>query len=298
MIDMTRAVGLAATSLLVLSAVGCVESEASIEVRGIVAFEGSLGSSDVECPVAGGGGGDEQQTETRSQLQVTCNKQVEPGSVTNFLTSASFDISEFRRMGGQLGTAQRSVPDEQFCQMDPVTFEQVKYRHPWFEVSLDTVNRLQDSREVGAEGQGGGGGGFAGIKLDQNDIQIKEFKVRYPQIPETKSDNLGLDKDVRLNMLAESGGGGATMTFKLFNGGDVDALEKLHKTLVKRRAGLSTYNDRAKRTSVTVIAELWLKGQTIGERKVESNRVEFPITLCGQGCGVTPTCILSEEGGG
>lgn len=300
MTHISRTVGVVATAILVCTAMGCVEQEASLGLRGVVQFSGSQTSTEVECTVPGTGGpNSEPETVKKSKPELTCDRQVEPGSVSNFRTSISIDINEFRTMNGQLtGISQRLVSDEQFCSWDPVTFEQVKYRHPWIEIAIDSVNRLQDSREVGAKGQGSGGGGFDGLKLDVNDIQIQDFRIRFPNVPETGEGQLNLDKNVKLAMLAESGGGGATIATRMFESGDIDALEQLHKTLVTRRAGLSNYGDKAQRTSVTLIAEMWLEGETLGEREVESNRIEFPIKLCGKGCGLSPDCFFAQESGG
>ena len=297
----SRAVGILGVGLLAGSMAGCVEQEASLSIRGVVEYQGQRSSEAVQCPVEGGGDGmmGETMTKEESVPVLECAKNVEPGNAENFRAGVRIDLSDFKAGGtGQVGTARASGPSQQdICSIDSQSYVRQKYGHPWFEIGLDLENRLKDSNQVGAGGGGGGGGGgFEGLNLNANDIQLKEIVIEYPEI--SNSADLGLDKEFKVSLIADSNGGGALLNRAIFSSGDIPQLEKLHKQLVKERAGLGSYNDRAKRTTVTIIADIHVKGETLGERPVESTHLEFPIELCGKGCGTTPECEFKEQSGG
>ena len=299
----SQAVGMLGVGLLTAAATGCVEQEASLSMRGVVEYQGTRTEEGVECPVENGGGGgmdgEMDQTKTVQAPTFQCPRNVEPGAAENFRFGVRIDLSDYKNGGaGQLTTARSGGPSQSdICNMDKEQFTTARYGQSGFEMAFDILNRLEDSRNVGSAGQGGGGGGFEGLYLNANDIQLKELIVRWPEIG--NSDKLGLDKNLGVSIVAESDGGGALLNMPIFSAGDIQALEELHKQLVRERAGLSDYNDRAKRTSVTVDADIYVKGETLGERPVESTHLEFPFTICGKGCGgTTPVCNFQENSSG
>ena len=290
----SRLIGVFATILLFSWAtMGCVDQEASLKLRGVVAIQGTQSTTEVDCS------GEEEEAQPIPKPSFTCDSQVEPGNAENFLTQLSVDISEYENAGGQLAPANNTVvSDEQFCEIGPAEYQNQRFRSPSFVAAFDSINRLEDSREVGSQGQGGGGGGFSGLELNMNDVQTRTFKVRFPNVSETGPSQLGLDRDIDFTMVVDSGGGGAAFTLELLSRGDIQSLKQLHETVVLRRTGLSSYDDTAKKTAVTLTSEMWIEGETIGGRPVESNKLTFPVKLCGQGCGLTPQCNFRAAGGG
>jgi len=268
---------LAVASLLGLGGVACVDQEASLAIRGVVEHTGSETSEEVECPDGMGG------MTSRTKPVLNCQKSVEAGSAEDFLTRISIDISDFQGgTGGQIGPSQGGLSGDDFCELDRQTYISRRFRDRSMVLTLDTQNRLQDSREVGAEGQGGGQGGFEGLELNQNDINIEQLKIRYPDAPAE-----ALERTVDLSLLAESGGGGAALEFELIDGSDISALERVHQSLANSPEEV-----------VTVIARFRVSGETRGGNEVESNRFAFPIRLCARGCGTTPECDFQSEAGG
>jgi hypothetical protein len=300
--NVSQAVGMLGVGLLTAAATGCVEQEASLSMRGVVKYEGTRGEEAVECPVENGGGGgmdgEMEQTKTVQAPTFECSRNTEPGAAESFRFGVRIDLSDFKSGGGGQRTTARSGGPSQsdICNMEKQQFTAARYGQSGFELAFDIRNRLEDSRNVGSVGQGGGGGGFEGLHLDANDIQLKELVIRWPEVG--SSGDLGLDKNLGVSIIAESDGGGALLNMPIFSAGDIQSLEELHKQLVRERAGLSNYNDRAKRTSVTIDADIYVKGETLGERPVESTHLEFPFTICGKGCDTTPVCDFQVSAGG
>lgn len=272
-----RTIGIVAAALVVSGVAGCVDQEASLGIRGVVEFNGTATTEEVEC-----GSGD--NVETRRKPVLSCQQSVEPGNVDTFLSRASIEISDFEGMGasGQIGPSVQTLGDDAFCSLGSSEYRRAKYGRPWFELTLDTENRLKDSREVGSEGQGGGGGGFENLQLNTNDIHLKKLKIRYPNAPAD-----ALEKTIQLSVLAESGGGGASVEFRPFESGDAEALRSVHQSLANSP-------DEAK----TIVAKFTIEGETLGGNEITSNTFSFPLQICGEGCGTTPVCDFQDEGGG
>lgn len=259
---------------------GCVESEASLAIRGVVEFNGSRSVESVECPVEG-----QEEPEERSMPILNCGTGVQGGSAQNFLGGATINVDDFTQEGGpgQIGgTSNASVGEDQFCDVGASEFVQKKYGSGAFELTIDSWNRLEDSREVEAEGESSGGGGFEGLHLNTNDIHLRNLRIRFPD-----SSASALEQEIRLATLVESGGGGATVTFTLLDRSDGDVLDAVYE------------QESGDGNAATITAEFVMKGETLGEREVESNRFEFPIRLCkGEQCATTPRCRLSTDGAG
>jgi len=272
-----RAIGIIAATLVVWGIGGCVDQEASLGIRGVVEYNGTETTEEVEC-------GSGESVETRNKPVFSCQKSVEPGSVDEFLVRASINISNYEGMNpsGQLGPSIQSLTDDDFCKLGAAAYGNAKYGRPWFELTLDTENRLKDSREVGSEGQGGGGGGFENLNLNTNDIHLQQLKLRFPDAPAGE-----LEKTIQLSLLAESGGGGAAVEFVLFESGDTEELRSVHQSL-------ASSPDEA----VTIVAEFTIEGETLGGNEITSNTFSFPIQLCGSGCNTTPVCNFQAESGG
>lgn len=272
-----RTIGIVAATLMASGVAGCVDQEASLGIRGVVEFNGTETTEEVEC-----GSGD--NVETRNKPVLSCQQSVEPGNVDTFLSRASVEISDYEGMNasGQLGPSVRTLSDEDFCSMGSSEFRSAKYGRSGYKLTLDTENRLKDSREVGSEGQGGGGGGYENLQLNTNDIHLKQLKIRFPDAP---ADDL--EETIQLSVLAESGGGGAAVEFSLFESGDVEALRSVHQSL-------ASSSDEA----VTIVAEFTIEGETLGGNDITSNTFSFPIQICGEGCGTTPVCDFQAESGG
>lgn len=305
-----RTLKLVGMGLLACTSMACVEQEASLGLNGVAAFEGTATTVELTCGGGdGGGGGDGEMMASGSAVTVpsrTCERQVGGGGgVDNFLTRAAINIPQFRE-AGQPGEGKGLTTVEEFCtakemSMLPQAIEK-EFFYRSFDQWVSVVNRLQESTSVEAGGQGGGQGGFEGLQLDMNDIQITRFEVTFPGVAQSGDGGLGLDRELRLAAVVESSGGSAILQMSFFDQSDADALAAVHERLVvERNSGISEYNDEAKRTPVTIIADVAVIGETLGEQEVESNHLEFPIALCNDldGCGTTtPRCNFKTEAGG
>jgi hypothetical protein len=308
--------GLLAAGMLVAAA-GCVNEQDSLFIRGVVAPPGTAETQSATCVVE-----DEEGNEQETEIGVTnysCSGSQEPGAADSFWGSLNVELSEFESEdGGQLGPPKQIYDEAGLCSElgnylgdAPQSrsfrqyFEDINHRYKRFVIAFDMVNRLDSSEEAGAEGQGGGGGGgFPNLELDKNAIETAELKVRFPDVSNSGPDGLGLDRDIKKSFVVESSGGAILFNTALFQladlanpgGGQQSPLRQMHRQVVLDRTGLGSYNSQAQRTTVTVKAKMWVSGKTLGGRKVESNRIEVPIRVCGEGCGTTPQCAFSSEG--
>ncbi len=315
MSDMRRMMGLLAAGVLVAAA-GCVNEEDSLFIRGVVAPPGTAENQTASC---GGDGQDEASTEI-GVTNYSCSGSQEPGAADNFWGSLNLELSEFEREnGGQIGPPRDVYDEAGLCslyggfsenssgnQSFREYFTDINHRYKRFVMAFDMVNRLESSEEAGAEGQGGGGGGgFPNLELDKNAVETAELKVRFPDVSNSGADGLGLDRDIKKSFVLESSGGAILFSTALFElvdlaepgGQQQSPLRQMHRQVVLDRTGLGSYNQQARQTTVTVQAKIWVTGETLSGRKVESNRIEVPFRLCGSGCGTTPQCAFSSGGG-
>ena len=126
-------------------------------------------------------------------------------------------------------------------------------------------NRLSDSREVGAV-SGGDGDGFENLDLDKNDVMIKSADM---QLVPADDEFDGPDPlEVRRgSMLVQSAGGISTYSVPILDGSnEVDA-----------------FRDAIGEDPVLYTAEVQLQGETLGGDPIESNTIEYPISVC-DGC--------------
>lgn len=282
-----------ATVSLVMATVGCVEQDSDLHIRGVVEYQGQESSEDIDCEGGGMGMGP-----TYSKPVLSCNEEIEPGNVSEFLTRATVNINQLDKIGlsSQPTENQDVYSDEQYCDYrsngaSRADFIRTNQRRSDFEITLDIVNKLRDGREIGSEGEGGGGGGFENLRVNVNDVQIETMELSFPNV----SAGFGT-KEYKFNILADSGGGGAAVEFSLFDSRDQQALRKVHKAAFEQqRDGQWSNNLDAE---VRVIAEITVQGETLGERQVDSNIFRWPITFCVRGCGTTSTCEFESQQGG
>jgi hypothetical protein len=275
--------------LLLVGTMGCVDQEASISLRGFIQLQGEATQEDVEC-------GSGMNAETRAEPVLSCETEIDPGSIDTFLTRLTINVRELENQG-QLGPPIAHLSNLDYCNFSYQEYITRKYRHASFFTSVDMVNNLSNSQNVGAEGQGGGGGGggFEGIRIDTNSVQLDQLLLRFPEVSGTGGGETDIDKDIKSAGLLESDGGALTLSFKMFKQEEVPALRALHEQLVLERTSLNTYNDRARRTTITVQARLWAKGQTLSETDVASNKIQIPVDICGRGCDMTPSCAYASD---
>ena len=148
-------------------------------------------------------------------------------------------------------------------------------------------NRLFDSRTVGAV-SGGDGGGYENLTLDKNDIFIKGATVRLSP----DSNDFGFasfpewERERFTNMLVTSGGGAASVDLPIIAGStDREQFQAFFSNV-----GGQLGDDGR----LTFIFEIQLHGETMAGNTVNSNILEYPITIC-DGCGGTtdPLCTTS-----
>jgi len=314
MSDMRRTMGLLAAGMLVAAA-GCVNEKDSLFIRGVVAPPGTSENQTASC---GGDGEDEEATEIGAP-NYSCSGSQEPGAADSFWGALDIELDQFERQdGGQLGPPRQVYDEPALCSEYEYYrenesqgrsfrgyFEDINHRYKRFVMYLDMVNRLESSEEAGAEGQGGGGGGgFPNLELDKNAIETAEMKVRFPDVSNSGPDGLGLDRDIKQSFVVESSGGAILFDTALFGSADLanpgeegdSRLRQMHRQVVLDRTGLGSYNAQARRTTVTVQAKIWVTGETLSGRQVESNRIEVPIRVCGNDCSTTPQCAFTSDG--
>jgi hypothetical protein len=253
-------VGLAALSLLAIGLTSCVDQQPSMQMSGSVLFEGSYTEAE--------GGG------TRI---LECEVETDPGSIELFTSRGTINLNDFATQGGQEGPPFVSGN-----------------RHPSYVFWAGLVNRLEDSTEVGAQGQGGGQGGYEGLSLDQNNIQVTGVEITFPSELNSYQGGGGassMNRTETFSAVLESGGGGAILSFPIFTLRDVQAGGELR----------NFYDSVApdQNAIVPLVAEMQIVGETFAGTKVESNRFQYPIDLCGS-CSVeefptTSTCSVSEQ---
>ncbi len=316
------AVGLGAGLL----AGGCVEQESSLLLRGVVQVPGSIEERSVSCGEGGGSedmqddgenggdGGDQQESSGSGELVLpnyTC-QETEGGNAAAFWGGVTINLADYEEGNGQRGVENEHFSNEELCAMNEThsgeqsfasTYRNSNFRHQSFVMTLDSENQLEDSREVGAEGQGGGqSGGFSGIRLDMNTIETSVLKIRFPEISGTGPGGIGADRDLDMSFVIESAGGAQIIEFAAFQRGDfvgsddqMSTMRQLHRQAVLEETSLGSYEGDAREYSVTVKAKVWFEGKTLGGRSVESNRLTVPITLCGSGCTTTQQCNFQYE---
>lgn len=135
-------------------------------------------------------------------------------------------------------------------------------------------NRLFDSRSVGAV-SGGDGGGYENLQLDKNDILVTGATVRFDSDSNTFGGDGGtvsfpdIERERLTNMLVMSGGGSATVDVPIIANSEERA---------QFQAFLS--NTVGSDASLTLIAEIQLHGETLAGNGVNSNIIQYPITMC------------------
>jgi hypothetical protein len=255
-------VGLACVSLLAVGLTACVDQEPSMQVRGSVLWEGEISETD-----------DGEQV-------LECTVETDPGSVERFTTRGTINLDQFQSQGGQEGP--------------PFIGDQTSSTHPSYEFWAALTNRLDDSTEVGAQGQGGGQGGYEGLALDQNNIQVTGVEITFPSELNNYPGGGGassLNRTETFSAVLESGGGGDVLSFPIFTLRDVTGADpKL----------TNFYNSVApdSQAIVPLVAEIQIIGETFAGTKVESNKFQYPIDLC-KSCAVaefptTSTCQITS----
>ncbi|MFB6263895.1 MAG: hypothetical protein ABEL76_09775 [Bradymonadaceae bacterium] len=300
--------GVGLSVALSTASIGCVDQEMSLNLRGVFNYQGQLNETQVQCGDGGGGnnggggGGGGNQGRSVTKPVVSCQSDVSASGVQKFLSRASVNIQTVKQQG-QVGEPLQPLSEVDICakDVDRAKFIKEKYRHNSFQLVLNLRNQLNDSRRVGSQGQGGGTGGFEGLRLDANTVQLNKLKIKFPNAPAD-----AVEKTIDIGRMVESGGGGVVQEFIMFRreelqtAADQPGLAQVHRSLVLNRTALQEYNTRARKTTVTMSAEIWLEGKTLGGRSVESNRLTFPVDVCNArgACPLTAQCEVTETTGG
>ena len=233
---------LSASALLALSLSGCVEQDATLQLKGGVLA-------------------------TTGEGEVACVLPSDYESVVVFSSNGFIAGQEFAEFGQPL-VGDEYVPGSQNA----------------FNLGVAFLNRLPDSRNVGATG-GGGSGGFEGLYLDQNAITVTGARVNVPSdlnsfagvgsvdFPEARRD---------FSALVESGGGSVVMTVPLIAGSsEYDVLEEFVAS-----SGAS---------QITFVFTMQLVGETLAGNEVTSNIYQYPVTICPScDAGTTGVCVVAE----
>jgi hypothetical protein len=152
-------------------------------------------------------------------------------------------------------------------------------------------NRLVDSRNVGAEGSGGSGGGWDGLYQNTNDILVTSATVTFHEDANTfriNSENVAfpdLSRERLFSLLVQSNQGTALVNIPILNGPrDAAVFDEF--------LGGSVPDDEP----LTFIVEIQLHGETLAGNAVESNLFQFPLQVC-RACGVQtqPLCRASSS---
>ncbi len=151
-------------------------------------------------------------------------------------------------------------------------------------------NRLVDSRNVGAEGSGGSGGGFDGLYQNSNDIQVTSATVTLREDANTfriNNQNVAfpdLSRERLFTMLVQTNQGTGLVNIPLLNGPrDAQVFEEFLASTVPADEPL------------TFIVEIQLHGETLAGNRVESNRFEYPLQIC-RDCGIATTPLCAAGG--
>lgn len=145
-----------------------------------------------------------------------------------------------------------------------------------FFFGANLTNTLLDSSSIG----GGGGGGASGPQLYANNNQFiaKSAEVKLQFRSGTFS------RERFFSTVIDPEGSSITVGVPLLNGlADLDEVE----TLLDADLGGADPS-----STVTVIAQIKVLGETFSGTNIESNTFEYPITFC-KNCslGVTPLCV-------
>lgn len=240
---MKKFIALTALAIAAGSLTGCVDEEPSMLVNGSVLFEG-----------------------TYEEDVLVCEATVDPSSIDRVSPRGRINIEQLKNTG-QFGP--------------PFDSANATGGHRSFVFWAGIENRLEDSRQVGASGGGGGGqGGFEGLNLDANFIQVTGAKVEFPS---DLNDFTGggaasaLNKTERFSVVLESGGGAQVIYFPIVSSREIAKLEAVYQEAVT--AATQNYNPKA---IVPLIAEITIIGRTFSGDEVESNKFQFPIDVCAE----------------
>lgn len=137
-------------------------------------------------------------------------------------------------------------------------------------------NRLSDSRTVGAV-SGGEGEGYENLELDKNDVMITTADVRLTYVGDEAQIDVDWLPPRRATVLVGSGGGVATYKVPILaNTDEVRGVQGEMEVLEDSSA------------QHPFVAEIQLEGHTLGGNEVETNILEYPLTICdGCGAGIT-----------
>ena len=239
---MKKLIALTALAIAAGSLTGCVEEEPSMLVNGSVLFEGTI-EDDV----------------------LICEATVDPSSIDRVSPRGRINIEELKN-SGQFGP--------------PFDSANATGGHRSFVFWAGIENRLEDSRQVGAAGGGGGQGGYEGLNLDANYIQVTGAKIEFP---ENLNDFPGgefaseLNKTERFSVVLESAGGAQVVNFPIVSSREIAKLEEVYQLAVT--AATRNYNPKA---IVPLIAEITIIGRTFSGDEVESNKFQYPIDVCAE----------------
>jgi hypothetical protein len=187
-------------------------------------------------------------------------------------TTGFIDLQDLRNNGQAL------VPGDESGRVD-------EYR---FVAAME--NRLFDSRSVGAV-SGGDGGGYENLTLDKNDVFIKGATIQLS----SENNHFAFDgggsqsfpdweRERQTNMLVTSGGGAATVDVPIIAGS------------TEREQFQTFFNNISDALGdgemLNFIFEIQLHGETMAGNRVNSNILEYPITIC-NGCDRTTDALCS-----
>ncbi|RDV37005.1 hypothetical protein DV096_15955 [Bradymonadaceae bacterium TMQ3] len=233
---------LSASALLAMSLSGCVEQDATLQLKGGVLA-------------------------TTGEGENACVMPSDYDSVVVFSSSGFIAGQELRDFGQPL-----------------VGDEYVPGTRNAFQLGVAFLNRLPDSRNVGATG-GGGSGGFEGLYLDQNAITVTGARVNVPadlnkfagfgsvDFPEARRD---------FSALVESGGGSVVMRVPLIEGST--ELDVLNDFVLSTAAN-----------QITFVFTVQLVGETLSGNEVTSNIYQYPVTICPScNVGTSGVCAVAE----
>ena len=132
------------------------------------------------------------------------------------------------------------------------------------------------------------------LALDQNNIQVTGVEITFPSELNNYQGGGGassMNRTETFSAILESGGGGVILSFPIFTLRDVQAggeLRGFYDSVAPDQGAI-----------VPLVAEMQIVGETFAGTKVESNKFQYPIDLCGN-CPVsefptTSTCLFASE---
>ncbi len=254
------------TGLLCLTtAVACVDEQPSIMLEGSLYLDGTLEKGDAD-----------------KGTSTTLNCKSIVGGATGakaLFARGQIDLSGIKRAGGQDSSADgKLLVNGSLGRQNQYIFVGGFY------------NRLPNSKSVGAQ-SGGGGGGFQNMNLDSNGIQTSGAIVRFLSENNTFQTAAGevqfpgFEEFRYFSASLDSENGWAGLPIPILDGaGEIAIFENFLKNGLGNPQG-----------PVSFMVEIQIKGKSIAGTEVESNIIRYPLDICVD-CNMqsTPTCVAKE----